>query len=64
MKYFLFLFVLGSFFLNNVSAQRKSPFNGVLLNLSGSPIKSAHIYVKSPRDYALTNKKGEFRTTK
>lgn len=63
MKYFLFLFVLGSFFLNNVSAQRKSPFNGVLLNLSGSPIKSAHIYVKSPRDYALTNKKGEFGLT-
>lgn len=63
MRYFLFLLVLGGLFLNDASAQRKSPFNGMLLNLSGSPIKSAHVYVKSPRDYALTNKKGEFGLT-
>lgn len=64
MKYLLSLFfIVGSLFLGEAAAQRKSPFNGVLLNLSGSPIKSAHVYVKSPRDYALTNKKGEFGLT-
>ena len=47
----------------SLHAQRKTPFNGILLQLDGTPIKNARIYAKTPRDYALTNKKGEFGLT-
>ncbi len=53
----LFLVCLGA------NAQRKVPFNGLLLDMSGKPIKNARVYVKTPRDYALTNKKGQFGLT-
>lgn len=46
-----------------MSAYCRVPFNGVLLTLQGESIKNARVYVKSPRDYALTNKKGEFGLT-
>lgn len=47
----------------STSALARVPFNGVLLTLQGEPIKNARVFVKSPRDYALTNKKGEFGLT-
>lgn len=46
-----------------VSGQRKVPFNGLLLDISGKPINKARVYVKTPKDYALTNKKGQFGLT-
>lgn len=44
-------------------AQRKTAFNGVLTDLSGKPVKRAHVWVKSERDYALTDGKGRFGLT-
>lgn len=39
------------------------PFNGLLLDASGMPIKNAKIYVTSPDRYAKTDKKGKFGLT-
>lgn len=47
----------------NISAQRKVAFNGLLTDGLGKPIKGAHIYVHTSKDYALTNKKGQFGLT-
>ncbi|MCM1076646.1 MAG: TonB-dependent receptor plug domain-containing protein [Bacteroides sp.] len=47
----------------SISAIARTPFNGLLLTLDGEPIKNARVFVKSPKDYALTNKKGEFGLT-
>lgn len=44
-------------------AQSKIPFNGLLLDMSGKPIKNARIYTKNPRDYALTTSYGQFGLT-
>ena len=44
-------------------AQRKVPFNGVLLDVNGNPIKNAKVYVTSPRAYCPTDKKGNFGLT-
>lgn len=46
-----------------VNAQNKIPFNGLLLDIAGKPIKRAHVYVKSAREYALTDKHGRFGLT-
>ena len=65
MKLKLLLLTIGLCFVCGLSAQapRKIPFNGLLTDLSGKPIKRARVYVKSPKDYALTNKDGEFGLT-
>lgn len=47
----------------NFYALSKVPFNGMLLQLDGTPIKNARIYSRTPNDYALSNKKGEFGLT-
>lgn len=60
-KYFISMLML--FLCIGIHAQKKTAFNGILKDFSGNPIKSAHVYVKSPRDYALTNKQGEFGLT-
>ena len=48
-------------------AQNASPkvaaFNGVLTDLTGKPVKRAHVWVRSERDYALTDGKGRFGLT-
>lgn len=62
-RIFLLLFAVGAFLWNGARAQRKTPFNGILLDLSGFPIGKAHVYVKSERDYTLTDKRGEFGLT-
>lgn len=45
-------------------AQEKGvPFNGVLYNTDGAPVKNVKIYVKSPNAYATTDKQGRFGLT-
>lgn len=63
MRFLILLFVCCALAVNDVSAQRKIPFNGILLDLSGEPVRKARVFVKSPRDYALTDKKGHFGLT-
>lgn len=59
----IILILLAALFTNDASAERKVPFNGILLDLAGNPIRKARIYVKSARDYTTTTKKGEFGLT-
>lgn len=40
-----------------------TPFNGLLLNADGEPVKNAKIYVTSPRRYARSDKHGKFGLT-
>ena len=44
-------------------AQQKTAFNGVLTDMSGKPVRRVHVWVKSERDYALTDSKGRFGLT-
>ena len=44
-------------------AQQTSAFNGVLTDQDGKPVKRAHVWVKTERDYALTDSKGQFGLT-
>lgn len=44
-------------------AQQKTAFNGMLTDLGGKPVKRAHVWVKSERDYALTDNQGRFGLT-
>lgn len=44
-------------------AQDKIPFNGLLLDIVGKPIKRAHVYIKGPKEYALTDRQGRFGLT-
>lgn len=50
-------------FLLPASAQRKVSFNGLLFDATGAPIKNAHVYVRNPKAYALSTRKGEFGLT-
>lgn len=44
-------------------AQEAVPFNGLLLDAVGKPIRRARIYVKSPDKYAQSDNKGRFGLT-
>lgn len=44
-------------------AQDDVPFNGILSDLKGKPICKARIWVRTVRDYALTDGKGRFGLT-
>lgn len=44
-------------------AQEKTPFNGIVKDVLGNPIKNARIYVSIPRLYARTDKRGRFGLT-
>lgn len=44
-------------------AQDDVPFNGMLTDLTGKPVKKARIWVRTPRDYALTDGQGRFGLT-
>lgn len=44
-------------------AQDKVPFNGVVRDIAGNPIKNATVYVSNPRLYASTDKQGRFGLT-
>lgn len=39
---------------------QKIPFNGIIEDGAGKPVRTAHVYVRSPRDYALTDREGRF----
>ncbi|MCX4258547.1 MAG: TonB-dependent receptor plug domain-containing protein [Muribaculaceae bacterium] len=39
------------------------PFNGLLLDLDGKPVKGAKIYVHNPKQYAKSDKHGKFGLT-
>ncbi len=49
--------------LPSLCLSEDQPFNGLLLDASGMPIKNAKIYVTSPDRYAKTDKKGKFGLT-
>ena len=44
-------------------AQQALPFNGLLTDAAGKPVKRARVWAKSERDYALTDNKGQFGLT-
>ena len=39
------------------------PFNGLLIDIDGKPIKGAKVYVHNPKHYAKTDKEGKFGLT-
>lgn len=45
------------------NAQEKVPFNGIVKDVLGNPIKGAAVYVDNPRLYASTDKQGRFGLT-
>lgn len=45
------------------AALASEPFNGLLLDLDGKPVKGAKIYVHNPKQYAKSDKKGQFGLT-
>ena len=45
------------------AAVASEPFNGLLLDLDGKPVKGAKVYVHNPKQYAKTDKKGQFGLT-
>ncbi len=63
MKRYLLLAIGLLLSLGSSAQQRAIPFNGELLDKAGSPIRSARIYVRSDRDYALTDRQGRFGLT-
>lgn len=56
----LFFMFLCALFCN---AQEKVPFNGVVKDITGNPIKNVRVYVSNPRLYASTDKQGRFGLT-
>lgn len=58
----MILFALAS--IATAGAQQSGePFNGILLNFEGAPLKNVKIYTKSPDTYTTTDKKGRFGLT-
>lgn len=63
------IFIVVFFFLttcvvcSTAQHERKIPFNGKLVDMLGSPIKKARVYVVSPRRYATTDNLGNFGLT-
>lgn len=58
--------ILASFLPQEVSAQdssKEEPFNGIITDLSGNPIKGAKVFVVSNKYFSRTNKKGQFGLT-
>ncbi len=44
-------------------AQSGVPFNGMVFDAHGAPLKNIHIYVQNPRKYSRTDKLGRFGLT-
>lgn len=63
MKRILFLLVTLALGLVIQAQERKIPFNGILKDIDGNPIKKARVYITSPRRYVTTTKMGEFGLT-
>ena len=60
-KKILMVSCIGILFATQVRAD--VPFNGLLLDETLQPVKSARVYVKNPKRYATTDKKGRFGLT-
>ena len=58
-RIFSFLFLVGLV----VSALAEEPFNGLVLDREMKPKKGVKVYVKDPKRYATTDKKGRFGLT-
>lgn len=59
----IILTLLFCIFCLTANAQRKVPFNGLLLDGSGKPVKNARVYTKNPKIYTLTTPEGRFGLT-
>jgi len=46
-----------------LAAQDKTAFNGIITDKKGAPLKRAHVWVKTEKDYALTDREGRFGLT-
>ena len=67
-RYFILFIalILASFLPRESSAQdssKEEPFNGIITDLSGNPIKGAKVFVVSSKYFSRTNKKGQFGLT-
>ena len=67
-RYFILFIalILASFLPQESSAQdssKEEPFNGIITDLSGNPIKGAKVFVVSSKYFSRTNKKGQFGLT-
>lgn len=58
-RLFLMLFVA----FMPVAIWAHTPFNGLLTDCKGKPVKKCRVYVKSPREYTLSDKAGRFGLT-
>ena len=61
----LFFFIVSVFACVAVFAQKQKavPFNGIVADLLGQPLKGARVWVVSPDYYTTTDKKGKFGLT-
>ncbi len=67
-RYFILFIalILANFLPQEASAQNSSkeePFNGIITDIAGKPIKGAKVYVVSSKYFSRTNKKGQFGLT-
>ena len=60
MKAFLTLFFT---FVAIAAMYASEPFNGLLVDFNGKPIKGARVYVHNPKHYAKSDKEGKFGLT-
>ncbi|MBD5180217.1 MAG: TonB-dependent receptor plug domain-containing protein [Bacteroidales bacterium] len=60
MKAFLTLFFA---FVAIAAVHASEPFNGLLVDFNGKPIKGARVYVHNPKHYAKSDKEGKFGLT-
>ena len=58
-RIYIFLFIVGSV----VSSLAEVPFNGLIFDREMKPKKGVKVYVKDPKRYAATDKKGRFGLT-
>ncbi len=59
------LFLIITLLVNTLlcNAQEKVPFNGVVKDVFGNPVKNVEVYVNNPRLYSRTDKLGRFGLT-
>lgn len=61
MQRIVLLLVLAVF--SKISANADEPFNGIIYDAQGNPLKNAKVYVNDARRYATSDKKGHFGLT-
>ena len=63
MKYIIILMTLCCGLSVQAQTNKGVPFNGMITDLVGTPIKRAKIWVKDPQRYTFSDKKGRFGLT-